>query len=298
MFSNKESDFEKLEKLFWEFVNKYGEDGFEEILSNLDNPQKLGYSEELVDNHIFSPVCRAPDFHNNMKKTFARGYTDFLKYVYGVRLRTMAVNTLPEEVAGRGQIIIAIMNLPRGWPFTKFTYDEFLSLYLLLERLYFVQIEHKLGVEDLLNIYFSGLDERMVLFMGKFDMVDNENLPEPSKKYFQILKYVKYQDETVKNMKRDLGYLIGTTIKYYVGRLGGWEGNVLKTLIYCSAVSDGRKTIIREDIERGYKTYFKLLNTDITKYKARQDVINSPDYNSLKSKITYYKLKFLHGKNP
>ncbi|AUB55373.1 MULTISPECIES: hypothetical protein [Methanobacterium] len=298
MFSNKESDFEKLERLFWEFVNRYGEEGFEKILSNLDNPKKLGYSEKLVDNHISTPVCRAPEFHNNMKKTFARGYTDFLKYVYGVRLRTMAVNTLPEEVAGRGQIIIAIMNLPRGWPFTKFTYDEFLSLYLLLERLYFVQIEHKLGVEDLLNIYFSGLDERIVFFMDEFDIVDNANLPEPSKDYFQVLKYVKYQDETIKQMKRDLGYLIGTAIKYYVGKLGGWERNVLKTLIYCSAVSDGRKIIIREDIIRGYKTYFKLLNTDITKYKAREDVLNATNYDSFKAKMSYYNLRLLHGKNP
>jgi len=298
MFSKKESDFEKLERLFWEFVDKYGEEGFEEILSNLDNPQKLGYCKELVDNHIFSPVCRAPGFHNYMKKTFTKGYTNFLRYVYGVRLRTMAVTVLPEEVAGRGQIIIAIMNLSRGWPFTKFTHDEFLSLYLLLERLYLVQIDHKLGEKDLLNIYFSGLDERLVFFLDEFDSVGDEDIPEPSKEYFQVLKYVKYQDESVKNMKRDLGHLIGTAIKYYVGRLGGWESNVLKTLIYCSAVSDGRKTIIQEDIEIGYKTYFKLLNTDITQYKARQDVINSTDYDSLKSKITYYQLKFLHGKNP
>ncbi len=97
-------------------------------------------------------------------------------------------------------------------------------------------------------------------------------------------------------MKRDLEYLIGTAIKYYVGRSGGWESNVLKTLIYCPAVSDGRKIIIREDIERGYKTYFKLLNTDITEYKAREDIINSTDYDSLRSKITYYQLKFLHRK--
>ncbi|MBI5459361.1 hypothetical protein [Methanobacterium sp.] len=298
MFSKKESDFEKLQRLFWEFINNYGEDGFENILSNLDNPQKLGYSEKLVDNHISSPVCRAPDFHNNMKKTFAKGYTNFLRYVYGVRLRTMAVNTLPEEVAGRGQIIIAMMNLPRGWPFTKFTQDEFLSLYLLLERLYFVQIGHKLRAEDLLNIYFSGLDERLVFFLNEFDTVVDEDIPEPSKEYFQVLKYMKYQDETVKNMKRELGFLIGTAIRYYVGRLGGWENNVLKTLIYCSAASDGRKIITRKDIVRGYETYFKLLNKDITKYKAREDVLNSTNYDSFRAKMSYYNLRLLHGKNP
>jgi hypothetical protein len=63
-------------------------------------------------------------------------------------------------------------------------------------------------------------------------------------------------------------------------------------------VSDGRKIIIREDIIRGYKTYFKLLNTDITKYKAREDVLNATNYDSFKAKMSYYNLRLLHGKNP
>ena len=33
MFSKKESDFEKLERLFWEFVNNYGEEGFLQFVS-------------------------------------------------------------------------------------------------------------------------------------------------------------------------------------------------------------------------------------------------------------------------
>jgi len=67
-----EPSYEELKRLFLEFIDNYGKEGLEEILSNLDNPQKLGYCKELVDNHIFSPVCRAPGFHNYMKKLSQR----------------------------------------------------------------------------------------------------------------------------------------------------------------------------------------------------------------------------------
>lgn len=298
MVSKKESAYGKLERLFGDFVDNYGEDGFEKILSNLDNPQKMGYNKELVYNYT-SPVCIAPNVHKAMKIFFKRDYADFIRYIYGVRLRTLAVNTLPTEIAGWGMIIAIIENLPRGWPFTKITHDEFESLYLLLERLYFVQSGHKLGADDLLNIYFSGLDERLVFFLNEFNIVKDEDLSVPSKDYFKVLKYVKYQDKTIKAMYHDLGYLIGYALRYYSsGRLGGWEGDVLKTLTYCSAVSDGRKIIIRDDIVRAYNAYFKLLNTDVTKYKARQDIINATNYDSIKAKWMYYTLRFNHGKNP
>lgn len=66
LFSKKEDPYRKLQRLFWEFTDNYGEDGFEEILSNLDNPEKLSYRMNLVSEHT-SPVCRAPDWHDKMK---------------------------------------------------------------------------------------------------------------------------------------------------------------------------------------------------------------------------------------
>lgn len=298
MFSKKESSFEKLEMLFWEFVDKYGEEGLEEILSNLDNLHKLGYSEELVKGDLFGPVVDGPTFHSVMRNVFAEDYQDFLRYAYGVRLRRIAYNTLPQNRGGRGQIFGWILDLPRGWPFTTFSYRNFMYLYALLEKLYFIQSGRKLGAEDILNIYFSGLDERLIFFLNEFDTVKDEDIPEPSKNYFQILKHVKYQNKPIRNMKQDLGYLVGNAINYYVGRLGGWESDVLKTLTYCSAVSDGRKVIIRDDVVRGFSAYFKLLNTDVTKYKVRRDVLSATNYDNFRAKITYYTLKFMHGRNP
>lgn len=299
MFSKNESDYEKLQRLFLEFVDKYGEEGFEEILSNLDNPDKLSYRVDLVREHT-SPVSHAPNSHSTMKKFFKKGYTDFIKYIYGVRLRTMAVRILPEQMGGWGDAIRVFTNLPKGWPFTKITCDEFESLYLLLEKLYFVQSGYKLGADDLLNIYFSGLDERLVFFLDEFDIVGDGDLPEPSNDYFKILKHVKYQNKNIKDMWWDLGYLIKTANRYYnfEGRLDGWEYDVLKMLTFCSAVSDGRNKIVRDDVVRAYNAYFKLLNTDVPKYKARQNIINTTNYDGLRAKWMYYTLRLTHGRNP
>ncbi len=303
MFLKKESDFEKLEGLFCEFVDKYDIEGLEEILYNLDNPEKLSYRDEILNYHT-SPVCRDPYIHtyfNQIRnKIFKKDYADFLRYVYGIRLRRIAVDTLPKELGSYAAIIRVFTNLPKGWPFTKINRYEFESLYLLLEKLYFIQSGHKLGVDDLFNIYFSGLDERLVFFLDDFDTADDKDIPQPSKDYFKTLRNVKYYNKTIQNMEQDLRYLIITALRYYspIEKLSGWQIDTIKTLIFCSAVSDGRKIIVRDDIVNAFNTYFKLLNTDITKYKARQEVINSTDYDSLKAKWTFYTLKFAHTITP
>ena len=303
MTSEKETPYEKLERLFLGFIDNYGEDGLEDILSNLENPEKLSYDNELLSQHT-SPVCSDPYFHTYFSqirnKIFTKDYDEFLRYVYGVRLRTTAKDILPKELGSYAAILRVFTNIPKGWPFTRINRQEFESIYLLLEKLYFIQSEHRINAENLLNIYFSGLDERLVFFQDQFDIVLGENIPKPSKDFFKLLKYLKYEDKTIQYMKHDLRYLIVTAVRYYSenGRVGGWETDVLKTLTYCSAVSDGRNKIIRDDVVRAFNAYFKLLNTDVTKYKARQNIINSTNYNNFRAKWTYYNLKFTHKLTP
>lgn len=108
--------------------------------------------------------------------------------------------------------------------------------------------------------------------MDDFDLVKDENIIKPSKSYFQALKYIKYQDNHVENMKWDLLYLIQIALIDSMGIKGGWELDVIKTLTYCSTISDGRSIIVQNDIVRAFNAYFKLLRTDVTKYTLRSDV--------------------------
>lgn len=117
--------------------------------------------------------------------------------------------------------------------------------------------------------------------------------------YFKTLKHVKYENRDIENMAQDLLYLVSFSIRYYSStNLSGWNADVLKTLMYCSAVSDGKKLITRNYVAKAFNTYSKLLNTDVTKYKARQNIIDKTNYDSPRSKLMSYTLRFTHGRNP
>ena len=56
-------------------------------------------------------------------------------------------------------------------------------------------------------------------------------------------------------------------IKYPLG-LQRAEDKFVLFIAGCSAVNSNRDAINEQDIIKGYKTYFKLINTDITKFKV------------------------------
>ena len=70
----------------------------------------------------------------------------------------------------------------------------------------------------------------------------------------------------------------------------------------CSAVNDGKDKINENDIIKAYKTYFKLMKTNITKYKVEAETniksLNNPNngYLICKKCERYYKLQY--GESP
>lgn len=48
-------------------------------------------------------------------------------------------------------------------------------------------------------------------------------------------------------------------------------------LMACSAVTQNRDKINKEDVIKAYKTYFKLMKTDTTKYKAIPELVQGID---------------------
>lgn len=277
---------------FLEFYGDFIDAG--DIISNLEAPWELGYNQKLVGD---ATSVRGPVIDSALGVgCVVEDYKDFLKFAHGVRFRRAAFNNLPWNSVGPDML----RDWRYGWPLTQIFYRNFSGVYSLLEQLYLVKVNRRIGCEDLLNIYFGGLDERLVFFLDEFDTVGDEYIPEPDKEFFKALRMVKCRDTILKRMVISLENLIKVSLMnaFENCEMYSWkERNVIKAFIYSSAVADNRTEIIADDVIRDYNTYFKLLSSDVTKYTCREDVFKDTNYNSLKSKFVHYSLRLgiTHG---
>lgn len=189
---------------------------------------------------------------------------------------------IPNELPPESLFRLAYDNLPRPYlliPITKiqgrippYKIFEFVAMYKIIEFLYLIRVKRELHYEDLKNIYLSGLDEQLIFALNQFD--DVLDIPQPTNELFERIQKTIWEDWTTERFFQNLNK-IRNIIAYEeisilkFSRLFWIENLFLKLIARCSAVKEGRDRINREDIVISYKTYLKLLNTDVTKYKAR-----------------------------
>jgi len=150
----------------------------------------------------------------------------------------------------------------------------FKSFYKIIAFKYYVSSQKEFTDEDIANIYFSGLDERLIFEYENFDEVLNWS--EPSDEFFQKISNVKWTKSTL-NFAKQLARLkmlleselTGVFRIFQTEVLSLMEEEFIELIAGSSAVNDNREYLSKEDVLIGYKTYLKLLNTDITKYKAK-----------------------------
>lgn len=262
---------------------------FENLINNLKTPRELGYTEKLVENDY---SIKGPVIDGSLKRfpLVTRDFKNFYKFAHGVRFRRMAFDNLPWSDIGPDML----RDWRYGWPLTQIYYRNFGSLYSLLEQLYFAAVDQELGCQDLLNIYYGGLDERLVFFLDEFDKVEDDEIPVPTKEYFKSLRRVKCKNSVLRQLIYNLEFLIRVSLNNNFQECDIYtedEPSLIKGLIYSSAVANERNIIMEEDIITAYNTYFKLLKTDVTQYPLRDDVFSSTNHNSIKSKYVYYRIK-------
>jgi len=78
------------------------------------------------------------------------------------------------------------------------TAKQILTIYSFIDFTYPIFTGRPTNWDDSLNIYFSGLDERIIFALDKFDEVELEDLPEPTPEYFQMLKKLRWKDKKAK----------------------------------------------------------------------------------------------------
>jgi len=179
---------------------------------------------------------------------------------------------------------------PIKLPFISDAIDflDFYYLYPFLELIYFMKVGRKLEPEDIINIYFSELGERIVFGLDKFDEISDT--PKPTAEFFLKLKKVRWKDGKSKKLLGRLRAIREFLIYDRFGYLKDIsflvkEDTFLLFLSGCSAVNNCRDKMIDEDVITSHRTYFNLLKTDVTKYKVKSGYLICDECNE------YYKLK-------
>lgn len=162
-------------------------------------------------------------------------------------------------------------------------------LHAYIETLYCIKKGRRNKWNDYKNIYFSRLDEQIVFALDKFDELKLENTPEPTAEYFQKLKKVRWgnkkANELYKNLTELMSEIQNQTLSYpslteYFKHFSEYkvaEELFIQLLAGCSAVKEDRLKIDIKDVIVAYKTFFKLINTDVTKYKAIPELVQGMD---------------------
>lgn len=229
-----EQDMEKL-------MNEYSVDGLEDLLMDLKYLKDKGIYERLFD--VYSNWEEPVDFFDERCQKLG------------------SVNQL---------IVLANQNLsPRPPPFNLdlIQRSSFYFFYPMLEMIYSMNLRRQLDIEDLERLFNCGLGERIVFALDKFDVIDE--VPEPTAEYFQNLRKVRWDNRRTKKLFKKINKIITFLIFNEYGFKGSSfkvrEEMVILFLTGCSAVNDSRDRITEKDVIKAYKTYFKLMKTDITK---------------------------------
>lgn len=173
-------------------------------------------------------------------------------------------------------------------------YSDFRAMYTFLEIIYFINIGKKLDHTDAVHLYLSRLDERIIFNLDKFDKT--LNIPKPTEQFFKRLKKLRWKDKSTKKLFKKLSDL-RTYAAYGIFKgvqfinLLATEDDFILFLAGCSSVNNDREFIDENDVICAYKTYFKLLKTDITKFKAKTEFADSNGYLVCEDCNEYYQLQ-------
>lgn len=274
---------EKIEKMATEKERERGEKDREKLFNYLEDcgvsdlDDVLIEIKDLSESGLYKRLLEAYELENEVPKDRVFTVDEALK---------VPILRLANENLGYSGLLTTIF---KG---SLVTAKQILSIYSFIEYTYCIFAGMPTNWDDNLNISFSGLDECIIFALDKFDKVELNDLPEPTSEYFQMLKRVKWKDKKAKRTYNKLTELMTETSKFVLdypdlNQRIGWlstywstEDLFIRTIAGCSAVNDGRLEIEAEDVVRAYKVFFKLIKTDVTKYKAIPERLQDIDRNN------------------
>jgi len=252
-------------------LKKYSSDikGLNALLDEINNLKDLNFLRKLnyafdLKNNIYEDSVVREDFFNSQLLLMARKYLEKPTF----------------------------LNLQ---PFKGVVFQKFLKSYRFFEYFYYMGTEKPLNYADMENLYYGGLGERVIVHLDKFDEL--ETTPQLSDEFFQRLKKVKWEKQSKKLFNKINFVLYELEINIHVLSIFSTEETLFITfLCFCSAAADNRELVSEEDVVKAFKTYIKLMKTNLTIYTAKKELIGPPGYLVCDKCSNYYQLKL--GESP
>lgn len=147
-------------------------------------------------------------------------------------------------------------------------YNKFYYLFPFLEWIYSMRLERQLESEDVRKIFRSDIGERIVFALDDFDEI-NET-PELTPEFFQKIRKIKWKDRKTKNLYSKLE----KTLRFFVFKNFGFKEGIfnakqMELVLFfagCSTVNEGKEKIDENNVFTAYRTLFKIIKTDISKF--------------------------------
>lgn len=142
---------------------------------------------------------------------------------------------------------------------------NFEAIFGLINEVDYAYIQKKLDHKD--TVREHALLERLMSLLDDFDKPGD--FEKPDKEFYQKLKGIKWEKtgkklyKKLSNLKFKIQLVIFRTSDPTTFESG--ENFALTFLAACNSVNHDRDIILKEDMIIAYKTYLKLLNTDISK---------------------------------
>jgi len=270
-------------KKVWDELEREKVDGLNEVISEIIQFKEIGFYEKLLDKL-------------GINRTGFRRTINF-----GKSLKIEEMKKVPIINLGYENLSNPFIFFPEIHDLLKKDLIIFLNIYFMykfMEAVYFMNIDRMLENEDLIKLYFSGLDRRIIFALDKFDEVSE--VPEPTTEFFLKLKALKWKKKSIKGFFNKLNkvradflyknrksqlysnptfppiHKIRTSVFYAIffprtsmtspyTDFSITENLFILFLAACSAVDDNRGHINENDVIRAYITYYKLLKTDISR---------------------------------
>lgn len=203
--------------------------------------------QSLMDSEIYERVYKASKMDPKETSAYIDTVDDLLK-LRQVKLASEVLKNPPLYISSLTGVIVA---------------THFKAIFGLIREIDYAYTQKKLGHKD--TVKEHAILERLMSLLddfnkpGEFQTPDNE--------FYKKLKEIKWDKQGKKLHKKiyDILYHLNDVRWGEASTFSNGENFALTFLAACNAVNQNRNKILPEDVVIAYKTYLKLLNTDITK---------------------------------